>query len=74
MLNPLGYLIERESRDSLIIRNKLFKERLAGARNLYRKDLLAHYGCVNAIEFSQEGNLLVSGKCFEVSLCDLSKF
>ncbi|KAK7079703.1 DDB1- and CUL4-associated factor 5 [Halocaridina rubra] len=35
--------------------------RLNTSRNLYRKDLYAHYGCVNAIEFSNEGNLLVSG-------------
>lgn len=36
--------------------------RLDSSRNLYRKDLYAHYGCVNAIEFSKEGDLLVSGK------------
>ncbi|ROT81775.1 WD repeat-containing protein 22 [Penaeus vannamei] len=35
--------------------------RLDSSRNLYRKDLYAHYGCVNAIEFSKEGDLLVSG-------------
>ncbi|XP_042859768.1 dentin sialophosphoprotein-like isoform X1 [Penaeus japonicus] len=35
--------------------------RLNSSRNLYRKDLYAHYGCVNAIEFSKEGDLLVSG-------------
>ncbi|XP_076063729.1 uncharacterized protein LOC143038430 [Oratosquilla oratoria] len=35
--------------------------RMDVARNLYRKDLYAHYGCVNAIEFSKEGELLVSG-------------
>ncbi|KRT85832.1 WD40 domain-containing protein, partial [Oryctes borbonicus] len=47
--------------DSLLIKNKLFKERLKQAKNLFRKDLLAHYGCVNAIEFSEGGDLLVSG-------------
>ncbi|XP_042203243.1 DDB1- and CUL4-associated factor 5-like isoform X2 [Homarus americanus] len=35
--------------------------RLDASKNLYRKDLYAHYGCVNAIEFSREGDLLVSG-------------
>ncbi|XP_066959054.1 DDB1- and CUL4-associated factor 5-like isoform X2 [Macrobrachium rosenbergii] len=35
--------------------------RLDSSRDLYHKDLYAHYGCVNAIEFSAEGDLLVSG-------------
>lgn len=61
-LNPLGYVINRSYTGSADIKNKLFQERLAKARNLYRKDLLAHYGCVNAIEFSEEGELLVSGE------------
>ena len=26
-----------------------------------RKDLLAHYGCVNAVEFSSDGGRLASG-------------
>ncbi|KAF5292282.1 hypothetical protein FQA39_LY03316 [Lamprigera yunnana] len=60
-MNPLGYIINRPLKDKLVIKNKLFKERLARAKNLYRKDLFAHYGCVNAIEFSTEGELLVSG-------------
>ncbi|KAJ8941914.1 hypothetical protein NQ318_013247 [Aromia moschata] len=61
LLNPLGYIIQRQYRDNVIIKNKLFSERFSKAKNLYRKDLLAHYGCVNAIEFSEEGELLVSG-------------
>lgn len=61
--NPLRHIIERQYSDNVVIKNKLFKERLIKARNLYRKDLLAHYGCVNAIEFSSEGDLLVSGMC-----------
>ncbi|XP_044263338.1 DDB1- and CUL4-associated factor 5 isoform X2 [Tribolium madens] len=60
-LNPLRHIVERQYKDNVFIKNKIFKERLAKARNLYRKDLLAHYGCVNAIEFSAEGDLLVSG-------------
>ncbi|XP_068222264.1 DDB1- and CUL4-associated factor 5 isoform X2 [Palaemon carinicauda] len=35
--------------------------RLDSSRDLYHKDLYAHYGCVNAIEFSASGDLLVSG-------------
>lgn len=62
VLNPLGYLLKRQYTASGELRHKLFKERFARARNLYRKDLFAHYGCVNAIEFSDEGELLVSGK------------
>lgn len=62
VINPLGYVINRPYTGSVEVKNKLLKERLAKARNLYRKDLLAHYGCVNAIEFSEEGELLVSGK------------
>lgn len=61
MLNPLNYVVERQYRDGLVIKNRIFKERLAQARNFYRKDLFSHYGCVNAIEFSEEGELLVSG-------------
>lgn len=30
----------------------------------YRKDLVAHYGCVNAVEFSNNGQFLVSGVFF----------
>ncbi|XP_067895607.1 DDB1- and CUL4-associated factor 5 isoform X2 [Heterodontus francisci] len=38
------------------------RQRLSGCRNLFRKDLLGHFGCVNAIEFSGgAGELLVSG-------------
>lgn len=43
-------------------RSRLFKNRLGISRNLYKKDLLNHYGCVNAIEFSEDGNWLVSGE------------
>lgn len=31
------------------------------AKNLYRKDLFSHFGCVNAIEFSNDGQWLASG-------------
>lgn len=42
-------------------RTNLYKARLKVAKNLYKKDLISHYGCVNAIEFSREGDLLISG-------------
>lgn len=28
---------------------------------LFKRDLVAHYGCVNAVEFSNDGQYLVSG-------------
>lgn len=40
---------------------RLVDERLDKSRNLFRKDLLSHYGCVNAIEFLKDGDLIVSG-------------
>lgn len=61
IINPLCYVLERQYKNNFFIRSKLFSERLAKAKNLYRKDLSAHYGCVNAIEFSQDDELLVSG-------------
>lgn len=60
-INPIKYIINRQYKYNVHIKNKLFCERLAKSKNLYRKDLFAHYGCVNAIEFSIEGELLVSG-------------
>lgn len=63
-INPLHYIVHRQYRDNVFIKNKLFNERLSKARNLYRKDLLAHYGCVNAIEFSKDGEYLISGKSY----------
>ncbi|KAK6621650.1 hypothetical protein RUM44_001457 [Polyplax serrata] len=43
--------------DSKNFTSKLFDT----AKDLYKKDLTAHFGCVNAIEFSGDGNLLFSG-------------
>ncbi|XP_058445214.1 uncharacterized protein DDB_G0283357 [Malaya genurostris] len=60
--NVLGHLVSRQLGDNVHqFRNNLFHQRLRIAKNLYKKDLVSHYGCVNAIEFSQEGELLVSG-------------
>lgn len=60
--NPIVHLSNREIGNNVLhFRQNLFRERLANAKNLYRKDLIAHYGCVNAIEFSSVGDLLISG-------------
>ncbi|XP_017473245.1 PREDICTED: uncharacterized protein DDB_G0287625 [Rhagoletis zephyria] len=40
---------------------RLYTERYRVARNLFKTDLRAHYGCVNAIEFSHGGSYLASG-------------
>ncbi|XP_059053238.1 uncharacterized protein LOC131847638 isoform X2 [Achroia grisella] len=59
--NPLPYLTKREYGILPDFRSHLFKNRLNAAKNLYRRDLVCHFGCVNAIEFSNNGELLVSG-------------
>ena len=62
--SPLPHLTSRQLGNSFWnFRQNLYRERLGIAKNLYKKDLIAHYGCVNALEFSIDGNLLVSGKC-----------
>ncbi|GIX69582.1 DDB1- and CUL4-associated factor 5 [Caerostris extrusa] len=40
---------------------QMIDRRLQFSKYLYSKDLYAHYGCVNAIEFSNNGEWLVSG-------------
>lgn len=63
--NPVRHIIQRQLGNNVQgLRPALYRERLNVARNLYRRDLVAHYGCVNAIEFSDEGELLVSGEFF----------
>ncbi|KAH8267336.1 hypothetical protein KR018_011365 [Drosophila ironensis] len=39
----------------------IFRQRLSTAQNLYQRNLIGHYGCVNALEFSQGGQFLASG-------------
>lgn len=60
--NLVPQLFQRQS-DSNInkFRSNLFRERFRIARNLYKYDLVSHYGCVNAIEFSNGGEFLISG-------------
>lgn len=65
--NPLVYLDRRQYHAGNpgwlpnVSSSYLLSQRLNTAKSLYRKDLNAHFGCVNAIEFSKEGDLLVSG-------------
>lgn len=61
--NPVVHLMHRQIGNNILhFRQNLFRERLASARNLYCRNLVSHYGCVNAIEFSSDGDLLISGK------------
>ncbi|XP_017099827.2 DDB1- and CUL4-associated factor 5 isoform X1 [Drosophila bipectinata] len=39
----------------------IFRQRLSTAENLYQRNLTGHYGCVNALEFSEGGQFLASG-------------
>lgn len=61
LYNPLSFVINRQINDKINHRQKLVKARFEHSENLFRKNLLSHYGCVNAIEFSKYGDLLVSG-------------
>lgn len=60
--SPVRYVEDRELGLYFNPALRLMKSRLSAADNLFRKDLFAHFGCVNAIEFSNEGDLLVSGE------------
>ncbi|KAJ8714122.1 hypothetical protein PYW08_007742 [Mythimna loreyi] len=59
--NPISYLNRREYGLLPDIKSQFFNKRLNAAKNLYRRELVCHFGCVNAIEFSSNGELLVSG-------------
>ncbi|XP_070157104.1 DDB1- and CUL4-associated factor 5 [Polyergus mexicanus] len=59
--SALSYVLARQIDDRLDYCRRLVNARFENSENLYRKDLLSHYGCVNAIEFSNQGDLLVSG-------------
>ncbi|CAH2094703.1 unnamed protein product [Euphydryas editha] len=59
--NPLPYITKREYGLLHNLKSQIFNKRLNAAKNLYRRDLVCHYGCVNAIEFSSNGELFVSG-------------
>ncbi|XP_011636836.1 DDB1- and CUL4-associated factor 5 isoform X1 [Pogonomyrmex barbatus] len=59
--SALSYVLARQIDDKVDYCRTLVNARFENSENLYRKDLLSHYGCVNAIEFSNQGDLLVSG-------------
>ncbi|CAK6974125.1 DDB1- and CUL4-associated factor 5 [Scomber scombrus] len=62
MRSSVGFLSRRELTGQPIMKEEFQRRRLAGCTSLYKKDMLGHFGCVNAIEFSNNGGeWLVSG-------------
>ncbi len=43
------------------ISDDIFSDWCEKSHSLFKRDLLAHYGCVNAVEFSDDGTIFVSG-------------
>ncbi|XP_033843611.1 DDB1- and CUL4-associated factor 5 [Periophthalmus magnuspinnatus] len=62
MRSSVGFLSRRELTGQPLMKEEFQRLRLAGCTSLYKKDMLGHFGCVNAIEFSNNGGeWLVSG-------------
>lgn len=62
MRSSVGFLAQRNITGHSFLKEEFQRRRLAGCSSLYKKDLLGHFGCVNAIEFSNNGGeWLVSG-------------
>lgn len=58
----VSFLSRRMMSGNPLLKEDFQRRRLAGCNSLYRRDMLGHYGCVNAIEFSNNGGQwLVSG-------------
>lgn len=73
MRSAVGFLYSRMTRGQPQLKEEFQRRRLAGCSSLYKKDMLGHFGCVNAIEFSNNGGQwLVSGKDSPVPHGDLS--
>ncbi|XP_044023374.1 DDB1- and CUL4-associated factor 5 [Siniperca chuatsi] len=62
MRSSVGFLSRRELTGQPLMKDEFQRRRMAGCTSLYKKDMLGHFGCVNAIEFSNNGGeWLVSG-------------
>ncbi|XP_048831046.1 DDB1- and CUL4-associated factor 5 isoform X2 [Brienomyrus brachyistius] len=62
MRSSVGFLSRRKITGQPLMKEEFQRRRLAGCNSLYKKDMLGHFGCVNAIEFSNSGGeWLVSG-------------
>ncbi|KAI5611791.1 alpha-actinin-1, partial [Silurus asotus] len=72
----LGFLSSRMMSGRPLLKEDFQRRRLAGCNSLYRRDMLGHYGCVNAIEFSNNGGqwlVSVGGDDRRVLLWDMEK-
>lgn len=70
MRSSVGFLSRRKITGHSFMKEEFQRRRLAGCTSLYKKDLLGHFGCVNAIEFSNNGGeWLVSGTFGMSSVC-----
>ncbi|KAK5857977.1 hypothetical protein PBY51_011183 [Eleginops maclovinus] len=62
MRSSVGFLSRRELTGQPLLKDEFQRRRMAGCTSLFKKDMLGHFGCVNAIEFSNNGGeWLVSG-------------
>ncbi|XP_077092627.1 DDB1- and CUL4-associated factor 5 [Siphateles boraxobius] len=62
MRSAVGFLSRRTIGGQPKLKDEFQRRRLAGCNSLFKKDMLGHFGCVNAIEFSNNGGQwLVSG-------------
>ncbi|XP_033639278.1 DDB1- and CUL4-associated factor 5-like [Asterias rubens] len=61
-LSLTGFINERAVTGNPLLCNRLFRDRVCKAKSLYNRNLVGHFGCVNAIEFSNKGGqFLASG-------------
>lgn len=61
-INPANFLMNRETNGKSQLKDRFFQDRLAAADNLHHKTLTGHSGIVNSMEFTRDGQLLISGK------------
>ena len=63
MINTINYLNNSQLNSIKNSHSKFYQHSFDYAWNLYSKDLKAHFGCVNALEFSnRESEHIASGK------------
>lgn len=62
LVNPVNFLFKRQIDGTSSLKDAFFKQRLDAGINLYSNNLFGHVDTINAIEFSSDGGLLVSGK------------